>query len=62
MALLKIPRCDVDRVRRERRWVVLERPRRDSNGGSETGVTVTSKLPANADRNNEVERDKGGFE
>ena len=28
----------------ERRWFVLERPRRDTNGGSETEVTVTSKL------------------
>ena len=28
-------------VRRERRWFVLERPRRDTNGGSETEVTVT---------------------
>ena len=26
---------------RERRWFVLERPRRDTNGGSETEVTVT---------------------
>ena len=31
---------------RERRWFVLERPRRDTNGGSETEVTVTSKLPS----------------
>ena len=30
---------------RERRWFVLERPRRDTNGGSETEVTVTSKRP-----------------
>ena len=30
----------------ERRWFVLERPRRDTNGGSETEVTVTSKLPS----------------
>ena len=37
-----------------RRWFVLERPRRDTNGGSETEVTVTSKLQANA-------REKGGF-
>ena len=29
---------------RERRWFVLERPRRDTNGGSETEVTVTSRL------------------
>ena len=29
----------------ERRWFVLESPRRDTNGGSETVVTVTSKLP-----------------
>ena len=28
------------------RWFVLERPRRDTNGGSETEVTVTSKLQA----------------
>ena len=41
--LLKIPRCDIDGVG-ERRWFVLERPRRDTNGGSETEVTVTSKL------------------
>ena len=34
----------------ERRWFVLERPRRDTNGGSESEVTVTSKLPS-----------KGGF-
>ena len=34
------------RVLRERRWFVLERPRRDTNGGSETEVTVTSKLPS----------------
>ena len=34
------------RVKRERRWFVLERPRRDTNGGSETEVTVTSKLPS----------------
>ena len=27
---------------RERRWFVLERPRRDTNGGRETEVTVTS--------------------
>ena len=32
--------------KRERRWFVLERPRRDTNGGSETEVTVTSKLPS----------------
>ena len=31
---------------RERRWFVLERPRRDTNGGSETEVTVTSRLPS----------------
>ena len=41
---------------RERRWFVLERPRRDTNGGSETEVTVTSKLPANAERNKEIEK------
>ena len=34
---------------RERRWFVLERPRRDTNGGSETEVTVTSELQANAE-------------
>ena len=34
---------------RERRWFVLERPRRDTNAGSETEVTVTSKLPTRAD-------------
>ena len=33
-------------AQRERRWFVLERPRRDINGGSETEVTVTSKLQA----------------
>ena len=41
----------------ERRWFVLERPRRDTNGGSETGgnrsesskLSETSKLPANAE-------------
>ena len=27
------------KVARERRWFVLERPRRDTNGGSETEVT-----------------------
>ena len=42
--------------RRERRWFVLERPRRDTNGGSETEVTVTSKLQANAERNKEIEK------
>ena len=41
---------------RERRWFVLERPRRDTNGGSETEVTVTSKLQANAERNKEIEK------
>ena len=30
----------------ERGWFVLERPRRDTNGGSETEVTVTSKQPS----------------
>ena len=43
---------DQGQSRRERRWFVLERPRRDTNGGSETEVTVTSKLQANAERNN----------
>ena len=33
---------------RERRWFVLERPRRDTNGGSETEVTVTSERQAKA--------------
>ena len=28
----------------------------DTNGGSETEVTVTSKLPANAERNKEIEK------
>ena len=42
--------------KRERRWFVLERPRRDTNGGSETEVTVTSKLQANAERNKETEK------
>ena len=41
-------------MERERRWFVLERPRRDTNGGSETEVTVTSKLQANAERNKEI--------
>ena len=41
---------------RERGWFVLERPRRDTNGGSETEVTVTSKLQANAERNKEIEK------
>ena len=41
---------------RERRWFVLERPRRDTNGGSETEVTVTSKLQANAERNKEIQK------
>ena len=36
----------IDERERERRWFVLERPRRDTNGGSETEVTVTSKLPS----------------
>ena len=47
--LLKIPRGIWRGARwreRERRWFVLERPRRDTNGGSETEVTVTSKLPS----------------
>ena len=40
-----------ERFQREkgRRWFVLERPRRDTNGGSETEVTVTSKLPDDDD-------------
>ena len=42
--------------REERRWFVSERPRRDTNGGSETEVTVTSKLQANAERNKEIEQ------
>ena len=41
---------------RDRRWFVLERPRRDTNGGSETEVTVTSKLQANTERNKETEK------
>ena len=40
----------------ERRWFVLNRPRRDTNGGGETEVTVTSKLQANAERNKEIEK------
>ena len=40
----------------ERRWFVLERPRRDTNGGSETEVTVTSELQANAERDKEIEK------
>ena len=43
-------------LERERRWFVLQRPRRDTNGGSETEVTVTSKLQANAERNKEIEK------
>ena len=43
-------------MKRERRWFVLERPRRDTNGGGETEVTVTSKLQANAERNKEIEK------
>ena len=39
------PECMRKMRMRERRWFVLERPRRDTNGGSETEVTVTSKLP-----------------
>ena len=35
---------------------VLERPRRDTNGGSETEVTVTSELQANAERDKEIEK------
>ena len=35
-----------ERIHHERHWFVLERPRRDTNGGSETEVTVTSKLPS----------------
>ena len=39
-------RADDEKTRmRERRWFE-ERPRRDTNGGSETEVTVTSKLPS----------------
>ena len=41
---------------RETRWFVLKGPRRDINGGSETEVTVTSKLQANAERNEEIEK------
>ena len=40
----------------ERRWFVLERPRRERNVGSETEVTVTSKLQANAERHKEIEK------
>ena len=43
-------------MKRERRWFVLERPRRDTNGGGETEVTVTSKLQANEERNKETEK------
>ena len=41
-----------------RRWFVpvLERPRRDTNGGSETEVTVTSKPQAKAERNKEMDK------
>ena len=48
---------------RERRWFLSERTRRDTNGGSETEVTVTSKLHAQEYRDtlliNIVERDVG---
>ena len=41
-----------------RRWFVpvLERPRRDTNGGSATEVTVTSKPQAKAERNKEMDK------
>ena len=36
--------------KRERRWFVSKRPRRDTNGGSETEVTGTSQQQAKAER------------
>ena len=54
--LVCIDKIAMRHKRGERRWFVLERPRRDTNGGSETEVTVTSKLPANAERNKEIEK------
>ena len=55
-AFIGISTRDIASCERERRWFVLERPRRDTNGGSETEVTVTSKLQANAERNKEIEK------
>ena len=52
---LRYPKNLIIAKKRERRWFVLERPRCDTNGGSETEVTVTSKLQANAERNKEIE-------
>ena len=37
---------DVKRWEKERRWFVLGRPRRDTNGGRETEVTVTAYFRA----------------
>ena len=54
-AFIGISTRDIASCERERRWFVLERPRRDTNGGSETEVTVTSKLQANAERNKEIQ-------
>ena len=53
---LCIHACERERRWFERRWFVLERPRRDTNGGSETEVTVTSELQANAERDKEIEK------
>ena len=35
---------------RERRWFVSKKPRRDTNEGRETEVTVTSEQQAKAER------------
>ena len=40
----------------ERRWFVLERPRRDTNGGSETEVTVNLKATNKCRKNREIEK------
>ena len=42
---------------RERRWFVLKRPRCDTNEGSETEVTVISKLHAQAERAKKQKRE-----
>ena len=39
-------RPDLGKSSLEKRWFVLKRPRRDINGGSETGATVTSRVKA----------------
>ena len=38
------------KIERERRWFVLERPRRDTNGGRETEVTVELRKREERDR------------